>query len=197
MTTCNPLLGVCKPPKVSRGMEALLSREEYARILDAATPPFRIFLRVLYASGARPGEVAAITAENLDADAGLVRLADHKTAYKGFRRVIYLTPEAVALLLSERERCRSGPLLRNNRGEAWTENAIGIAMRRTRARAGIPHAIAYGLRHSFATDALANGVPDAQVAELLGHSGTAMLHKHYAHLGAKAKALRDALSRVR
>jgi integrase len=70
-------------------------------------------------------------------------------------------------------------------------------MRRTRERAGIPHAIAYGLRHTFATDALANGVPDAQVAELLGHSGTAMLHKHYAHLGAKAKALRDALGKVR
>jgi site-specific recombinase XerD len=88
-------------------------------------------------------------------------------------------------------------LLRNNRGEAWTENAIGLTTRRTRERAGIPQAIAYGLRHSFATDALANGVPDAQVAELLGHSGTAMLHRHYAHLGARAQALRDALGRVR
>jgi hypothetical protein len=37
----------------------------------------------------------------------------------------------------------------------------------------------------------------AHVAELLGHSGTAMLHRHYAHLGAKAKALREALSRIR
>ena len=55
----------------------------------------------------------------------------------------------------------------------------------------------YGYRHSFATDALANGVPDAHVAELLGHSGTAMLHKHYAHLGAKARVLREALEVVR
>ncbi|HJZ55765.1 MAG TPA: hypothetical protein VKE74_12425 [Gemmataceae bacterium] len=29
------------------------------------------------------------------------------------------------------------------------------------------------------------------------HSGTAMLHRHYAHLGAKAKVLPDALGRVR
>jgi len=58
-------------------------------------------------------------------------------------------------------------------------------------------AIAYGYRHGFASDALANGVPDAQVAELLGHSGTAMLHKHYSHLTARAKALRDALGKVR
>jgi site-specific recombinase XerD len=103
----------------------------------------------------------------------------------------------LALLVPERERYRSRPLLRNNRGKAWTENAIGLAMRRTRERAGIPQAIAYGLRHSFARDALANGVPDAQVAELLGHSSTAMHHCHFAHLGARAKALREALGRVR
>jgi integrase len=66
-----------------------------------------------------------------------------------------------------------------------------------RRRAALPKAIAYGLRHSFATDALERGVPDAHVAELLGHSGTAMLHKHYSHLGAKAQALREALGRER
>ena len=33
--------------------------------------------------------------------------------------------------------------------------------------------------------------------EFMGHSGTAMLHRHYAHLGARAKALREALGRVR
>ena len=52
-------------------------------------------------------------------------------------------------------------------------------------------------RHTFATDSLVNGVPDAQVAALLGHSETAMLHKHYAQFGARAKALRDALNKVR
>jgi integrase/recombinase XerC len=197
MTDCNPLLGVRKPPKASRGMEAILTPEQYAQLLDAATPPFRLFLKVLHATGARPGEVAAITAENFDANAGQVRLADHKTANKGFRRTIYLTPEAVALLVRQRASYPTGLLLRNSRGEAWTANAIGLAMQRTRKRAGLPHAIAYGLRHTFATDALANGVPDAQVAELLGHSGTVTLHKHYAHLGAKAKVLHDALGRVR
>jgi integrase len=197
LTDHNPLLGVQKPPKVSRGMEALLTPEEYGQLLDAATPPFRLFLKVLYACGCRPGEAAAITAENLDAAAGLVRLAEHKTAHKGFRRAIYLTPEVLALLVRERERYQTGPLLRNSRGEPWTENAIVQAMRRTRERACILHAVAYGLRHTFATDALANGVPDAQVAELLGHSGTTMLHRHYAHLGAKAEALRNALGKVR
>jgi integrase len=193
----NPLQGVRKPPKQSRGMEALVTLEEYAQLTDAATPDFRLYMRVLWATGARPGEVSAITAENFDADAGLVRLSSHKTAYKGKVRVMYLPPEVVALLTRQRERYRTGALLRNTNGEAWTENALGLAMRRTRERAGIPHATLYGFRHSFATDALANGVPDAQVAELLGHSGTAMLHRHYSHLGARAQALKDALGKVR
>lgn len=123
----------------------MLTPEEYAQLLVAATPPFRLILRVLYVSGARPVKVAAVTAENLDTDAGLVSLAEHKTAYKGFRRVIYLTLEAVALLERRCERYRSGPLLLNNRCEAWTENAIGLAMPRTRERAGMPHAIAHFL----------------------------------------------------
>jgi len=52
---------------VSRGLEALLTPEEYAQLLDATTPRFRQFLGVLYASGARPGKVAGITAEKFDA----------------------------------------------------------------------------------------------------------------------------------
>jgi integrase len=64
-------------------------------------------------------------------------------------------------------------------------------------KVGLKHGIAYEYRHTFATDPLAIGVPDAQVAALMGHSGTAILHKHYALLGARAKALRDALHKVR
>jgi integrase len=192
-----PLLGLRRPVKASRGAEALVTPEEHARLCEAATPWFRLFLIVAYSTGARPGEVAAITAANFDAEAGLVRLKDHKTAHKGKARVLYLTPEIVALLMRQRDRYPTGPLLRNRNGKPWNCWAIVKAMEVTRERAGIPHAVTYGLRHSFATDALANGVPDAQVAELLGHSGTAMLHKHYSHLGARSQVLREALGKVR
>lgn len=58
-------------------------------------------------------------------------------------------------------------------------------------------ATAYGYRHAFATEALAAGVPDAHVAALLGHTSTAMLHRHYSHLTHQAQAMRAALERVR
>jgi integrase len=193
----SPIEGLHRPPKASRGVEALITPEEHERLLAKATPGFVLFLRVLWATGARPGEVAAITAENFDEANGIVSLKKHKTAHRGKNRILYLTPEIVTLLVKQRERYKSGALLRNRSGKPWTEWAIVKAMKYAREKAGIQHAIAYGLRHSFATDALAIGVPDAQVAELLGHSGTAMLHKHYSHLGAKAKTLRSALTQVR
>jgi integrase len=192
-----PLAGLERPPIASRGADTVVSPEEHERLMQAATPAFALFLRVLYGTGARPGEVRCFTAETFNAGLGIVRLRQHKSAHKGKSRVIYLTPEIVALLSGLAERYPQGPLLRNCKGLAWTENAVVKAMILTRRRAGIGHAICYGYRHGFATDALANGVPDAQVAELLGHSGTAMLHRHYSHLTARAKTLKSALGMVR
>jgi hypothetical protein len=39
--------------------------------------------------------------------------------------------------------------------------------------------------------------PEGTVAALLGHQGTAMLHKHYSHLTSKVNVLREALGKVR
>ena len=140
--------------------------------------------------------MARITADNFDPEAACVRLKDHKTAHKGKSRTIYLCSEAVALLLEQRAKHGGGFLFRNRFGLPFTKNAIVKAMEHLQRKLGVK-ASAYGYRHAFATDALANGVPNAHVAELLGHSGTAMLHRHYAHLTARSQALREALGRVR
>jgi integrase len=90
----------------------------------------------------------------------------------------------------------SGPLLRHRQGRAWTPKAVSEQVRRLCKRAGIK-VIPYGYRHTLATDALARGVPDAQVAQLLGHGSTAMLYKHYSHLTSRADVLRNAAALVR
>jgi integrase len=197
LLTINPLQGVRVPTKPSRGDKTLISDDEYERLVSHASPTFGMVLRVLWATGCRPGEATAITAENFDSANGTVRLRQHKTAHKGKSRVLYLPPKITALLSQLAKRYPQGPLLRTCWGNAWEKSKLVREMISLRKRAGVPHATLYGFRHSFATQALAVGVPEAQVAALLGHSGTAMLHKHYSHLGARAKALRDALDRVR
>jgi integrase len=193
----NPLAEVKIPAKPSRGMLVLISPQEHAQLLALASPTFALVLTVLYATGARPGEVAAITAESFDADLGVVRLREHKMAHKGKQRAIYLPPDVVVLLQELAKVHPHGPLLRTCWGNPWRGSAIVKEMIRLRKKADISHAMAYGYRHTFATDSLANGVPDAHVAELLGHSGTAMLHRHYSHLTARTQVLQAALGRVR
>jgi integrase/recombinase XerC len=181
----------------SRGDKALVTDDAHATLYQAAPDYFKPFLMLLYLTGARPGEVAAITADNFDEGNGLVRLKDHKTARHGGKpRLIFLSPEALAILREPKAKYGDGHLLRNRYGLPYTKNAVVHLMARLRDKTGVK-ATAYFYRHSFATAGLANGVPDAQVAALMGHSGTAMLHRHYAHLTAQSQALKEALNRVR
>jgi integrase len=194
----NPLADVHKPPKTSRGAKALLKADEFARLRDAASPAFRSFLTGLWLTGCRPGELEGVEARDVDLKAGVAILAEHKTAEKtGKPRLIYLSPEATALFRAQAEKYPTGPLFRNSRGGRWTGWSVVKAVEAARKSAGLPHATAYGLRHSFATDALVNGVPDATVAALLGHTNTGMLHRHYSHLTSQAGVLRQAAALVR
>jgi integrase len=196
--TSNPVQGMRKPPIKSRGRQALIPQADHERLMAEAFPALRDVLFALRESGARPGEVTSVTAAEFDADAGVWVLSKHKTAEKGQQRIVYLTPGLVALCKTLAAKHPTGPLLRNAHGKPWHKVGVAKRVRELRVRLGIKGRVtAYGYRHSFATDALANGVPDAQVAELLGHQGTAMLHRHYAHLGARARALKDALGKVR
>lgn len=193
----NPLNGIRKPPKASRGAKALISAETHALLCQHATPLFRAFLQLLWLTGARPGEIASLRAEDVDPRRGVAVLAEHKLSHKGKSRVLFLSPEALAILRERMAAQPHGLLFPGEDGERMTAQAIGCRLRRLCEKVGVKHCIAYGYRHSFATDALSSGVPDAQVAALLGHSGTTMLHKHYAHLTERASVLREALANVR
>jgi integrase len=90
-----------------------------------------------------------------------------------------------------------GPLFTNQRGNAWRKETLYDAIKKARTKANVPHAICYGIRHTWATTALANGVPDALVSALMGHQGTAMLHRHYSHLTSRMDVLKEAAKQVR
>ena len=195
----NPIEGIRRPPTASRGHDAVISEENHLRLVAVAKKPWGDYLRLLWETGARPGEISGLTVEDVTPalDVGVVVLHKHKTARKtGKPRIIILTEEAKDILCQLVAKRRKGLLFPNKQGQPMSVQAIGSLMRRLGRRAGIK-AIAYGYRHTFATDALANGVPDAQVSALLGHSGTAMLHQHYSHLTSRSQVLREALSKVR
>ena len=87
-----------------------------------------------------------------------------------------------------------GALFRGPRGgRPFSRNNVRCRFRRLREK--LPHlkgVVAYCYRHTFATEALVNGVGVAQVAELLGHTSTEMVSTHYGHLTEKVAHLREA-----
>jgi site-specific recombinase XerD len=91
-----------------------------------------------------------------------------------------------------------GPLFRGPRSKRGnTRNGIRCRFRRLREK--LPHlkgVISYTARHSFATQALVNGVGLAHVAELMGHADTSMVSQHYAHLAGNVKTMREAASKA-
>jgi integrase len=164
----------------------------------ALTPELADLLTFIHATGCRPKEARTIEARHLDRAERVAVLVRHKTAHKtGKKRVIYLPEPAAEVAFRLADLRPEGPIFLNTRGRPWTHNALGLAVRRLRKRAGLTgDMVAYAFRHGFATDALTRGISSALVAELMGHADLRMLHR-YAHLSDKHDALREAVAKVR
>ena len=70
---------------------------------------------------------------------------------------------------------------------------------RFQLREKLPHlkgVVSYTARHSFATQALVNGVGLAHLAELMGHVDTSMVSSHEAHLAGNLKTMQEAANRA-
>ncbi len=193
-----------RPPKESRGAETCLTDDQFAAVLanvytSKGKPGDLIpLLKLLRECGCRPAEAAALTVERIDWSNRCTILTKHKTKRKtGENRVIVFNSAAMAVLQGQRERYGSGVLFRTRgAAKAYGPNVIVKQLLKASERVGF-RVIAYGLgRHSFATRALINGVPEAMVAALLGQKGTGMLTRHYSHVGADAAAMRSAAERA-
>jgi integrase len=193
-------LGDMRKPKRPPRRELIIDARRLPEVLAKIPPgPFADLFRFLYQTGARPGEAMALEAKHLDAKRRIATLKEHKTRHLTDRpRVIPLSVEALALVTRLAKEHPTGPLFRNARGRPWTKDAINNAVRRLRGKLGVGlEFVAYAMRHGFASDALAKGVPIAVVAEMLGHSDTRTLSAVYAHLTERTELLADAADMVR
>ncbi len=99
-------------------------------------PQFRPVMTAHHATGCRPAEACKITAENFDAEAGVIKLVEHKTDATGTLRLIFLTPEVCEMLKGLAERHRTGALLRTREGKPWNAQLINQQVRRPVGSAG-------------------------------------------------------------
>lgn len=200
---CGHPVKLRRPAMESRGADAVLTDEQFAQVLEAyrsgrkkPESDFLTLLALLRETGARPGEVVGLTVEGVDWANGCARIKQHKTARKGHKRILYFNSAALEVLEGQRAKHGSGLLFRNCRGTGYTVKALTLKCW-TLAQKLPFKVLLYGLgRHSFATRALVNGVPDTHVAALLGHRGTDMLHAHYSHINSESRMLREAAEKA-
>ena len=124
-----------------------------------------IAIRLLMLTECRLGEIQTLRWENVDLEAGELRLSDSKTG----ARMVPLS-RAVAQLLESLPRDPDNPWVIAGRKPGAHLTDLQHPWRRIRARAGLGDVRIHDLRHSFASRALALGESLPMIGKLLGHT---------------------------
>jgi integrase len=158
-----------------------LTVQEARRLINASSGQFRPLLEAALATGCRYSELARLTVSDFNADAGTLHIRKSKS---GKPRHVVLTDEGMALFRRLAvERAGAELFFRTARGGPWLASCQERPMRLACERARITPPVGFhGLRHTWASQAIMNGVPLLVVAKNLGHSDTRMVEKHYGHL---------------
>lgn len=158
-----------------------LSVDEAKRLLNACEADFRRLVRGALETGARYGELCALTVSDFNKDSGTLHVQRSKSN-KG--RHIVLSEDGIAFFKSiTAGRSGSDAIFTKDDGGAWLRSHQADPMDGANERAKIDPPINFhGLRHTWASHAVMNGIPMLVVAKNLGHSDTRMVEKHYGHL---------------
>jgi len=192
----SPCTGVTLP--AAEAVERLMLTPEQVDAVVAATPArYRALMVVLSVCGPRIGEALAMCADDVDRDAGVLRirrqLGQKAQAFaplkvRASRRDIPV-PRHVLTALAEHQLAYpplrgdadfDGLMFTSPQGRPLHYDTFARIMRRTAAQAGVPWLTALGLRHHAGSTLLHRGVPVTTVAKVLGNT-PAVLLRTYAH----------------
>jgi integrase len=158
-----------------------LTDDEARRLTNACPADFRELVTGALLTGCRYGELAAMTAEEFNPDAGTVRV---RTSKSGKPRHVVLTDEGQQFfaVLAARQTGSASLFIRSN-GKPWGKSEQQRPLETACEAARIdPPVNFHGLRHTYASRLAMKGVPLAVIAQQLGHADTRMVEKHYGHL---------------
>ena len=171
--------------KVEKHHERFLTHEELYRlgqVLEVApaerlaSPHSAAAIRLLVLTGCRRNEILGLRWEDLDFEAGEMRLADSKTG----ARVVPMPPPA-AKVLADLPRVPGNPWVFPGRKKGTHQRNLNDSWDRVRKRADLDGVRLHDLRHTFASRALALGEGLPMIGKLLGHRKVQTTAR-YAHL---------------
>ena len=169
---------------VERQRQRYLTLAEAKRLDNAIDPELRSLWRSALQTGARYGQLIALTVADFNPDAGTLRLCSRKG--DGTEKVFHAHLTAEAQRFFDRlcaGRNADDLLFSRANGTSWGKSHQIRPLQEASAKAKIsPPATFHTARHTFASHSVMNGVPLLVVAQALGHADTRMVERHYGHL---------------
>ena len=181
----------------ARRCERFLTDGEFRRLgeeLGAAVADGKVSvhaagaIRLLMLTGCRCNEILTLKWEDVDLDAGELRLRDSKTG----PRAVPLSAAAVKVL-ADLPRVPDNPRVIAGRVKGTHMKNLNAPWGVVRARADLTDVRLHDLRHSFASRALALGESLPMIGKLLGHR-RAQTTARYAHLA--RESVKEAAARI-
>lgn len=214
---------VAAPKKDRREMKVLTEKEIIIVLELAKDTTFYPILHLALFCGLRRGELLALrwgdvdfTLGTLSVQRGISRIrygeARGKTIAKSpktpkGKRLVPIPESAIEMLQEHYEKtlqirkALDLPVTEDDYvfsshylGEAFDPCSITRSFKRLAKKAGISDVSLHGLRHTFATMLIKNGVHPKVVSELLGHASTAITMDLYSHVSPTMQ--RDAVSKI-
>ena len=162
--------------KVDAARVGYLTVAEAKRLINACDSDFRLLVHGALATGARYGELCALTVGDFNADVGTIAIAQSKS---GKARHIVLTDEGRAFFRElTAGRAKGEPMFRKE----WNKSEQFRPMNAACEAAKLKRISFHALRHTWASLAVMGCVPLMVVARNLGHTDTRMVEKYYGHL---------------
>jgi integrase len=176
-----------------------LTLVEAKRLINAANPEFRPLLQAALLSGARYGQLVALTVADFNPDVGTLRLRSRKGRGNEKTYYAHLSVEGQDFFARAcAGRTGTDLIFTRTDGTAWGRANQIDPIKRASARAKINPPVNFHVtRHTFASHTIMNGAPLLVVAKTLGHSDTRMVERVYGHLAPSfvADAIRAAAPR--
>jgi integrase len=158
-----------------------LQIDECTRLLNACEPDFRRIVRGALVSGARYGELCRADVRDFNPDSASLLVREAKG---GKPRHIPLDDDAAAFFVSiTAGRKPADPLFTRADGGRWGKSHQRRPLLEACKVARIEPAIGFHIcRHTWGSLRIMAGMPLMVAAQVLGHTDTRMVEKHYGHL---------------
>jgi integrase len=166
--------------KVDLPKVRFLNPSEVTALTKACEPDFQVIVKAALLTGCRYGELTELGVDAFNSDSKSIFIEKSKN---GGARHVALNDEGVTFFSQlAKSREPSAKMFSRANGKPWKTSEQKRPMDKACSESKVDGVTFHVLRHTYASQAVMNGVPIAVIAEQLGHKDTRITERHYAHL---------------